>query len=108
MATQGLITIQKNGTVAMKIVAGCNGMQAPALAAAIRRRGHIPGPLEVYTLALGMDFGCKDCLVVVDKKMCFYQCDGPVGRLYRRTFRQPRFNPRWNRGTADHVRVVNF
>jgi len=108
MATQGLVTIQKNGEVVMKIVAGCDGMQAGTLASAIRGLDRVPGLYEAYDLALKVGFGSKENLVVLEKKASFHQCEEILSRRYRRTFKQPRFNPRWKYGTADHIQVVNL
>ncbi len=106
--TQGLVTIQKDGKVVVKIVAGCNGKIAKTLASAIQDLGRVPKLREAYDLAQKAGFGSKECLVVVGARSFFHQCDEPLSQLFRETFKQPRFNPRWDLGTADYVRVVRF
>ena len=53
-----------------------------------------------------MDFGSQACLVVLTEDGEYDNCDSELSSRYRETFSDPRFNPRWKEGTADHVRVV--
>lgn len=55
--------------------------------------------------ALG--FGCPRCLVVMDEREALGAGD-ELAPLYRQTFDDPRFNPRWQHGTAHHVEVVEI
>ena len=106
MATQGLVTVQLSGRVIMKVVAGCDGDQAQELA--YRMQNFWPMSIdEVHALALSVGFGNPECLVVItDNAVCYNGAD-EIGPLYRATFSQPRFNPRWEHGTCDHVAVMN-
>jgi len=105
MATQGIVTVTHKGIVTHKIIVGCDGYNADDLVQAIEEAQK---PLTIGTcLALAKDvgFGCSDCLVVMDE---YSSCgaDDELDERYRRTFKNPRFNPRWENGTADYVRVV--
>ncbi len=111
MATQGLVTLKRGEVVLMKIVVGDNGMKAGVLAKAIQmlmaNTGSLPSSKEAYQMAERTHFGCPACLVVVtesDMTCLFTQDPGP---LYRSTFTQPRFNPRWESGLCEHVRVID-
>lgn len=105
--TNGIVSITRNGKTVFKVVAGCDGYNAPKLAQAIRETG--PSTLDqVYDLALDCDFGCKECLVVIGECGERYEGDEPLGPLYRSTFADPRFNPRWERGTAAYVEVIEI
>ena len=108
MATQGLVTIRVGGQVKMKIVAGSNGMKAESLAISIRRLGRVPEIDEAYTLAVKHKFGTDGCLVVMTRRQVRYEGEERLNRLYRRTFNDPNFNPRWKFGTADHVKVIDL
>jgi hypothetical protein len=109
MATQGLVTIVHQGNVVMKFVAGCDGMKASKLAKVLREMAAVPDTLKAaHDLALKLGFGCQNCLVVMNERRA--RCCGSdrLTRLYRKTFVQPKFNPRWEQGTADHVVVINL
>lgn len=104
--TQGLVTVQKNGKVVMKIVAGNDGQQAKVVAKAIRKRW----PVDIdaaYRLALSKGFGSVQSLVVITGSHHRYDGDDKLGPLYRRTFNQPKFNPRWAAGIADCTEIVD-
>ncbi len=109
MATQGLISITHANRVVFKIVAGCNGMKAAELAAAIKQTP--PKTVaEIFELAGKAGFGCEDCLVVCDPQRP-HMASGDshydeYHRLYRETFEDPRFNPRWEHGTAAYTEVI--
>lgn len=105
MATQGLVSVVEGGAVRFKIVAGCNGMRAVELAARLRAE-RFANAGSVYDLAEECGFGCDDCRVVMGASEEFYLFDDDLGELYRKTFDDPRFNPRWRHGTAAHVEVV--
>ena len=109
MATQGIVTIVRDEKVVMKFIAGCDGMSAGKLARALKKRGTVPKLSEAYNLSRELNFGSPKSLVVMGEKRSKF--DRSIGRLpvlYRRTFSQPRFNPRWKDGTADHVKVVEL
>jgi hypothetical protein len=110
MATQGIVSVTKNGKTIIKAVAGCNGFQAAALTAAIKERHKAGEEITagwVEGVAREVRFGCDDCLVVVSESGWCGALDN-LSPLYRQTFSDPRFNPRWRHGTADHVRVIKI
>lgn len=93
----------------MKIVAGCDGMNARKVANAIKKLGRVPTLTEAYNIATKAPFGSEESLVVMGKQRSkFKGSKEPLGPLYRQTFNQPRFNPRWEYGTADHIVVVDL
>ena len=108
MATQGLVTIIKGGEVAFKIIVGCDGYSADDLVQLIKDSGDTTiGGLVALSQEAG--FGCDDCRVIMDAHSSV--CGAGVEDLderYRRTFRDPQFNPRWERGTAEYVRVLEL
>ncbi|MDO8482664.1 MAG: hypothetical protein Q7S86_02500 [bacterium] len=107
--TQGLVTIMHGGKVVMKIVAGCDGMNARKVANAIRKLGRIPSLKNAYEIAEKVEFGSAESLVVMgEKRSKLGGSKERLGPLYRKTFSQPRFNPRWKRGTADHIVVIDL
>ncbi len=109
MATQGLVTIRENGRVVMKIIAGDNGYQADQLAQALRRLGKVPAIQHAYTIAQDEGFGCHFCLVVMTTDDVYFDGDKKdLAPRFRNTFDQPEFNPRWARGTADHIVVIDL
>jgi hypothetical protein len=108
MATQGLVTIVKDGHVAMKFIAGSDGMNAIVLEREIRKLGRVPSLVEGYELALGADFGSEDSLVVMGIEGIETQAPEELHERYRATFQDPRFNPRWESGTADYVKIVRL
>jgi hypothetical protein len=106
MATQGLITVQSGGHVLMKIVAGCNGYNAPKLAEEIKKRWPL-STKDAYKLAFSMNFGCPPCLVAFTESEVAFVEDEELDPLYRETFQEPRFNPRWKQGIADYIEIIN-
>jgi len=108
MATQGVVTVLKDAKVAMKIVVGCDGYNAANIAQIIRAAGKVPTVREAYKTALQLTCGCRDCLTIITTDEIFFMGSEDVGPLYRETFDDPRFNPRWKNGTADHVHIVRL
>ena len=112
MGTQGIVSVIMDDRVLFKVVAGCNGFNAPNLAEAIRKMK--PTSIHrVHKMAKEHDCGCSACLVTLDGHMT---CIGLVDKMddpntvmrYLNTFRYPRFNPRWTQGIADYVEVVEY
>ncbi len=104
MATQGLISITKNNSTYIKIVCGCNGFNAEAVAKIIK--DNKPENIEdIYDIAITNGLGCMDCLVVMDKDNILYRGDDDVPLLYRETFYDPKFNPRWISGITGNTIV---
>ena len=97
--TQGLITITRNGQTALKVVCGCNGNRAEALAALIRAR-QLSSVEEIYNAALSIEFGCPTCLVVFTKDDVNFG-GKQIPKRYFKTFDQPDCNPRWDLGKHD-------
>jgi len=105
MTTQAIISIVKNGHTIVKIISGCGGYNAEKLAEIIK--SDQPDKIQdIYDIALKNRFGCKDCLVVMNKNETVYKGDGHVGPLYHKTFDDPSFNPRWTYGTAEYVIIL--
>jgi hypothetical protein len=114
MGTQGLVTLlDDKGGVGMKIVAGCNGQSAGQVAARCMMLGRIPSVPEALQIAQEANYGCPGCIAVVTPDRIVLggedaDPEGPWTSLYRATFGDPKFNPRWARGTADHSVVLCF
>jgi hypothetical protein len=106
MATQGLVAVTRpDGKVVMKIVAGCEGYRAPLVADQLKREW--PVTVErAYEIAKSVGFGCDDCLVAMSDSQIKNETDDEPGPLYQSTFENPRFNPRWIQGTAEHTVVI--
>lgn len=105
MTTQAIISIVKNCHTIVKIICGCDGYNVEKLAEIIKSSQ--PNKIQdIYDIAIKNGFGCKDCLVVMDKNEIIYKGDGHVGPLYRETFDDPSFNPRWKNGNADYVIIL--
>lgn len=109
MATQGIVSVIVNGEVAVKAIAGSDGYNASILAEEIQRN-HITSPEEIFNLAQEIGFGDQESLVVQSPDKNLYEGDADLAGLYldRSKFADPEFNPRWERGTADHIEVVKF
>jgi hypothetical protein len=110
MGTQGLVTVKSGEKVLMKVVAGCDGFNAERFASRLKRVWPIKAE-DVYNMASVYSFGEKSCLVVItDFEIYHRKPKGSerISPLYRKTFQDPLFNPRWKHGTADHVVVINI
>jgi hypothetical protein len=98
----------KKGHTVIKIVCGCNGYNAEKLVKIIKDIQ--PEKIQyIYKIALENRFGCRECLVVMDNEnIVFKGGDEELGQLYRETFDNPSFNPRWNSGIADIVTILKI
>ncbi len=105
MGTQAVISLVKKDHTFIKIISGCDGQNSLKLAKTIREN-KMKNLQEIYDLAVETKFGCKDCLVVMNKDTIIYKGDKELDPLYRETFDNPSFNPRWDKGTADFVIVL--
>jgi hypothetical protein len=110
--TQGLVTVKSGQKVLMKVVAGSDGNNAKKLADWLRDFWP-KSPKQVYKKALKLEFGCDSCLVVITDSQVFFEgkcCDSNSfdadNPLYRKTFQQPEFNPRWENGIAEYLEIV--
>ena len=107
MTTQAIISLVKKGRVFIKIVCGCNGHRAEKLVKIIKYKQ--PEKIQyIYKIALENNFGCKQCLVVMDDKNVIFKGEEELGPLYREKFDDPLFNPRWKSGIADIVAVLKI
>lgn len=103
MATNGMVSVVRDGVVVAKAVCGCNGYNAGKLAATLRERG-FDSIEDIHGHAVAAKFGRADCLVVMDRDREIADDDPPP--LYYQTFDDPRFNPRRADGRCEHVVVV--
>lgn len=102
MSTQGLVSVvDKDGTVIAKAIAGCNGHNAGHLVKAIEEGG-LRTAAEIKQAAINANFGCPQCLVVLDANAG----SNEEPATYRSTFLNARWNPRWARGTAAYTEIV--
>jgi hypothetical protein len=110
MATQGIVSIVKNGKTLFKCVAGCNGMTAEKTVKALSELQN-PTIDQVYKACIDNDFGCSDCTVVQSesehRSNPDYQ-DEPLSDLYIQKFSDPQFNPRWESGIASYKAVLDL
>jgi hypothetical protein len=108
MGTQAIVSLVKDGEVQMKVITGSDGHKAKKVADWLRSNPDAQ-PAEVYSQALEIGFGSKYDLVVqygADKHVADPDMDDDLPQLYQEKFNDPKFNPRWEHGTADHVVVV--
>ncbi len=108
MTTQGLVTLISFGKVVMKIVAGCNGYNARKVANVLHEFPKLMKIGTAYEIALDMEFGCSDCLAVITETEICYKGENDIPSSFRKTFQRPRFNPRWEQGTADYVVIIDI
>lgn len=106
MATNGVVSVRKNGQVVMKISVGTDGNNAAKVARAIRAMNRVPTIDEANKIASENEFGTGACRVVVTKNN-LNKFTGKM-ELYKSKFHDPGFNPRWECGISDHVEIVDF
>lgn len=106
MATQGIVSVREDKEVVMKVVAGINGYNAPKVAKELKSRWPVT-PQEAYDIAISNNFGVIEDLVVVTLGENFFKEDEDLDPRYQETFKNPNFNPRWERGTAAYVEIVD-
>jgi hypothetical protein len=114
MGTQAIISMVKNDHTFIKIICGCGGYNAEKLVKVLKdnKSGNIKTGTDLlklyYIMALENGFGCKDCLVVMDSENIIFEGDDNIAPLYRETFDNPSFNPRWKSGIANIVTILNI
>lgn len=116
MATQGIVAIRHNGEMLFKVVAGSNGFNASDLAVLVKGLPSGCTANEVYELAVQASFGEPDTNLIVQGRkgeLCFDRdqiSEEDLGPFYRdqAKFNEPRFNPRWECGLADHTEIVDL
>jgi len=105
--THGLISVTVNNQVVMKLIVGCNGYNFKKVVKQLKEEW--PVSLErAYEIASVNYFGSVDCLVVIDENSVIYKGDDMLSPLYRETFADPNFNPRWECGLTDEFEIVEF
>ena len=95
----------------MKVVAGSNGYNVDALAMLVRPlliEGKVPTVEAAAMAAVQANFGGPANLVVVNDHEIFCESGYDPNPLYRRTFHDPQFNPRWRRGTVDNLVILEI
>ncbi len=107
MTTQALISIMKNGKVIIKIVAGCDGYNADKIAKIIKEK-NLEEIQDIYDIALENGFGCSECLVVMNESNILHKGGNDINShpLYRKTFNNPSFNPRWDCGSVENLVII--
>lgn len=107
MATQGIVTITRNGMVIAKIVVGCNGYNARDCAEHIKHGATLLQAAELSR------FGCSACLAVIARLVPEQEptaltsiIDKVHNPLYWETFDNPTFNPRWESGICEYWEIV--
>lgn len=105
MEHQGVISIVKNGRTFIKIVCGCKGSNVEKLARIIKT-DRLDKIQDIYNTALRINFGCKMCLVVMDKDSVIVDKGERIDPLYREKFDDPSFNPRLENGTVDNIVIL--
>lgn len=107
MTTQAIISLVKKGHVLIKIVCGCNGYNTEKLVKIIKDIR--PEKIQyIYKIATENKLGCRECLVVMDDKNVVFKGEEELEPLYRETFNDPSFNPRWKCGKADIVTILKI
>jgi len=109
--TQGLLTILKNGKVYYKVVCGCDGFEIPKLKRSVRKTS--PRNIkELWERARKLSVGCDSCLVVISKSKMYFKGETDDWKraepIYRTTYNQPDFNPRWDIGSADYMEKITL
>ena len=107
MATQAIISLLKDGHTFIKIICGCEGYNAEKLVKNIKN-GQPDNIKDIYIMALENGLGCVECLVVMNSEHIIFCGDENIGPLYRETFDDPSFNPRWKTGIADIVTILKI
>lgn len=113
MSTQGILSIVQGGRVKAKIVAGCNGMNMPKLAKHLRKHPETD-PFKLVKLCQRFRVCCDRCLIIQSSPIDFTLPEneefepGPDLDRYKRTFQDPKFNPRWDHGTAAYTEIVDL
>lgn len=104
----------RKGVVVRKIVVGCNGMEIRALVNVLRANP-TNDPEKLRALARELEFGCDACLVVQVTPTSFVLPDGfefeqgsKDFERWRDKFPDPKFNPRWDNGTAPYAEIIEL
>lgn len=111
MATQGLIGITKNGKTQLKLIAGSDGYNVPAMSKWIKSNPNATNE-DIWEQAKKM-FGKHSLVmqlspseVICDNEWAKPRLDSEC--LYRTMFEKPDFNPRWKLGTAEYFETFEI
>jgi hypothetical protein len=117
MGTQATLAIVQKGKVLLKVVCGCNGSNILALAKSLKRHPTTDSK-KILERCLYHEVGCNSltngCLVIQCSPIEFLVPEGmdfelgPELDRWKRTFNDPKFNPRWDNGTASYSIVVDI
>lgn len=105
--TQGMITVKKGNKVLMKIIIGCNGMKVKTVAEEMRKNWPLSAK-GAYDLAVRNGLDDTESLVVVTESEIHYEGSDDISPLYRTTFQQPKFNPRWECGIVECLEIIEL
>jgi hypothetical protein len=105
MGTQAVVSlVNKRGYTVVKIVTGYNGFEAGKMAKWLK--AHQDKPIDkIYAVAISI-FENVSTVVVMDREGYIYGGEEELAESYRQTFHKPEWNPRWDFGTADYVKIV--
>lgn len=107
MGTQSVVSVVKDGKTIVKCVAGCSNCDEKKFAKLIAKNKLIDIQ-AIHALALDFGYGCKDCTVTTNGYAILGEdTDGLLDGLYGSTFNRPKFNPRWDYGTASNTYLIH-
>jgi hypothetical protein len=102
-----LVSVLKGGKVVLKVVVGCNISRTHKFAEEIRTSRQVPTLDEAVLLATRADFGCGDCLLIVDEQES--KCVDKTWKQFSHDhFADPNFNPRSIDGQAAITEIVDL
>lgn len=108
MATQGIVSVTRGGTVVAKVVVGMDGQRGALLADLIvKDPGLAENAAALYEAAESVHFGPSASRVAMTEDATVFE-DGEPPYRYRQTFSDPRFNPRWERGDGARTWIVEL
>lgn len=118
MGTQAVVSFVRGryDSTEVKVVCGVDGMKAKAFAEHVLKERVFDRRFtlkDIYDRALKCGLGSEACLVVCGGDSVnlgyreYTKSDGELDILYRVTFGNPWFNPRWGLGIADYSLVVD-
>lgn len=111
MGTQGVLSVVVDGKMLVKVVTGCDGARLSTVAKELFRRDEVSVAIVAEECdRAGFDRDDTGFIVQVsaDRELNTDTDREELGQLYRDTFDDPWFNPRWRKGVADVHRVVLF
>jgi hypothetical protein len=101
-----LVSVRKGGKVVLKVVVGCHISRMHEFVESIRISRQVPTLDEAVLLAARADFGCGDCLLVVDEQES--SCADQTWKQFSHNeFADPNFNPR-SIGGATITEIVDL